>query len=215
MSIIGVDQKYVNGNLVFHKAGNEDLWYDAIGPTVHKYFEDFNGPTVTGADNSDPVGWTVSAIAGDAGDGTIAVTNEAGGAIIITADAEENDGIGIQFNNESWTLASGDPTYFGVRLKLVDVEQTDMAVGLCITDTSLIAGMTDGVYFLTADESLVVGGVCELDSSASTSASTTALAAIYANLEFYYDGAGTVRFYVDGVLVDTVNESSADRKSVV
>ena len=210
MSIINVDQKYVNGNLVFHKADNPDIWYDAIGPTVHKYYEDFNGPTVTGADNADPVGWTVTAIAGDAGAGTITVANEAGGAVIITPDATENDGIEIQFNNEAWTLTAGDPLSFHARLKVLDADQMDVLVGLCITDTTLMAGLSDGVYFLSADESAVIGGVCELDSAASTSASTATLTDVtYSELDFYYDGAGSVRFYVDGVLVDTVTETSA------
>ena len=201
--------KWVNGNLVYY-GSREDKWIDAIGPTVRKYFEDFTGPTAVGADNADPLGWTVTAIAGDAGVGTITAANEAGGAVVITPDATENDGINIQINNEAWLLASGDPLYFGIRLKLADADQTDLITGLCITDTTLNAGMSDGVYFASADETAVASGICELDTAASTSVSTATLTdAIYSVLEFYYDGSGTVRFYVDDVLVDTVSETSA------
>ena len=201
------------GNLVFY-SDREDKWIDAIGPSVRKYFDDFVGPSPLGADNADPLGWTVTALTGDAGDGTLTAANEAGGAIIITTDSTENDGINITWNNEAFTLAAGDPCYFGTRLKVSDADAVDLFVGMCITDTEMWGGVTDGIYFNSADAVATVTGIAELDSSPSTAGegtgtgSGTLVDGAYSVLEWYYDGAGTVRFYFDDVLIDTASTAS-------
>lgn len=188
-------------------------WIDAIGPDVRKVILDFNGPTPVGADNADPLGWTVTAIAGDAGDGTITAANEAGGAITITTDDTENDGINITFNNEAFTLASGDPTYFGIRLKLSDADQTDLAVGLNITETGFWNGGTsDGITYESADATAICTFTTEKDSTeTSDTAAGTLTDATYSTLEFYYDGT-TVYAYFDASLVATSTTNIPDNE---
>lgn len=204
--------KWVNGNLVYYHL-REDKWIDAIGPTVRKWIEDFTGPTPVGADNADPLGYTVTAITGDAGDGTLTAANEAGGALVITTDDTENDGINVSLNNEAFTLADGDPTYFGVRLKLGDADNSDLMVGLCISDTGMWGGLTDGIYFESADATAVCTFVTEKDSTETSDTSAgTLVDATYSELEFYHDGAGTVRAYFDNVLVATSTTNIPDNE---
>lgn len=198
--------KWINGNLVFYHL-REDKWLDAIGPSVRKWCEDFMGPVPVGAANADPLGWNVTELGG----GTAATTlmtsaNEAGGAITFTVDstAAENEGVNVSVNNEAFTLASGDPTYFGVRLKLNDADQTDLIVGLTIGDAEMWGGFTDGIYFESADETAVCTFVTEKDSTETSDVTAgTLLDDIYSELEFYFDGVSTVKAYFDNVLVAT------------
>lgn len=198
----------INGNLVFYSS-RRDKWIDAIGPTVRKHFEDFIGPTSVGADNADPLGWTITVLTGEAGTGTITAGNEAGGSVVITPDATENDGVNITWNNEAFLLAAGDPCYFGIRVKLEDADQCDLFTGLVITDTEMWGGVSDGIYFNSADEVATCTGLCELNTAASTAVgSGTFVNNVYSVLEFYYDGAGTVKFYFDDTLIDTVTAAA-------
>jgi hypothetical protein len=202
--------KYVNGNLVYY-AIREDKWIDAVGMTVRKYFEDFTGPTPVGADNADPLGWTLTNLTGDAGDSSMAVSNEAGGALVITTDDTENDGINVSVNNEAFTLASGDPIYFGVRLKVSDADATDLIVGLTIGDLEMWGGFTDGIYYESADAVATCTFVTEKDSSeTSDTAAGTLVDDTYSELEFYYDGVGTVKAYFDNELVATSTTTIPD-----
>lgn len=210
---MGIHSKHVNGNLVFYH-DREDKWLDAIGKTVRKYFEDFIGPAVSGVDNSDPVGWTMTAITGDAGDATWTIANADGGAFILTPDDTENDGVNVTWNSEAFLFAAGSPTYFGIRLKLDDADQCDLFVGMTITDTGLWGGVTDGVYFNSADETAACTGLAELNSSASTpgegdgTGSGTFVDDTYSTLEFFYNGDGSIAFYFDDVLIDTASTAS-------
>jgi hypothetical protein len=197
----GMHSKYVNGNLVFYEEGKEYRWIDAIGPTVRKYYEDFCGPVPTGADNADPLGWDIAVLAGDAGSATFTAGNEAGGALVLTTDDTEDDGINAKHNNEAWVLANDDPLYFGIRLKVSDADATDLMVGLCIDDAEMWGGITEGVYFESADATAVCTFVTESASTETSDTSAGTLTEAYHVLEFYWDGATYVHAYFDGTLV--------------
>ena len=205
----GMHSKWVNGNLVYYNDLREDKWIDAIGPTVRKYYDDFVGPSPLGADNADPLGWIVTALTGDAGAGTLTAANESGGALLITTDATEDDGINVTWNNEAFLLEVGSPTYFGTKLKVSDADAVDLFVGMCITDTEMWGGISDGIYFLSADATAACTGICELNTAASTAVSYGTLGnGTYHTLEFYYDGVTTVRMYFDDVLIETVTATA-------
>ena len=200
---MSVHSKMVNGNLIFYHT-REDKWLHGIGPTVRQWCEDFMGPTGTGLTSADPMGWTITALTGEDAATSLAAANEAGGALLITPDATENDGINMSVNNEAFTLAAGDPTYFGIRLKLLDADQCDLIVGLTIGDAEMWGGFTDGIYFESADETAVCTFVVEKDSTETSDTSAgTLLNATYNTLEFYYDGANSVKAYFDDVLIAT------------
>ena len=199
---MGIPSKIVNGNYVYYHK-RRDKWIDALGPTVRKYFDDFIVVPV-GADNADPTGWTVTAITGDAGDGTLTAGVGGGGELIITTDDTENDGINIQHTGEQWLLATGDPLYFGTRLKVNTADGTDLIVGLALTDTGLWGGVTDGIYFESADATAVCTFVTEKDSTETSDTSAgTLVDNTYSVLEFFWDGVSRVNAYFDDVLVAT------------
>ena len=200
---MSLHSKHVGNNLVFYYL-RENKWIDAIGPTVRKWFEDFTGPTSVGLTNADPMGWTIAALTGEDAATGLSAGNEAGGSLVITPDATENDGINVSVNNEAYTLASGDPIYFGVKLKVLDADQCDLMVGLIISDTEMWGGVSDGIYFQSADETAVCTFVTEKDSTPTSDAAAGTLEdGVYSTLEFYYDGVSRVDAYFDDVLVAT------------
>lgn len=192
-----MNSKWLSGNLVFYDQANPSRWLDAFGPTVCKFLEDWVGTPFITVDS--PGGWTVTLVETGAAESTIALIDGAGGLAYIITDAAENDGLSMQITSEAFKLVSGKPCYFGIRLSLEEVTQSDVLVGLCITDTTLLGGMTDGAYFRKVDGSAAVSFVLEKNSTETTGAVLTAVAATYYVLEFIFDGTN-VDSFVDGVL---------------
>ncbi len=187
--------KWVNGNLVYYEG---QRWLDAIGPEVCKFIEDFVATPFASADT--PAAWTVTLVETGTGESTVALADGAGGVLLITTDDAENDGVNMQVTKEAFKLASGKPCYFGIKFKISEAAQSDFIVGLCITDTDLLGGMTDGVYFRKVDGSADVKFVVEKDSTETESAAIhTAVADTDVTLEFFFDGTN-IDAYVNGVL---------------
>jgi hypothetical protein len=194
-----VHSKRIAGNYVEYQ-DHEKRLVSARGTDAVVFFEDFVNPGTVASDTFP--GWTSTLVEAGAGESTITLADASGGAMVITTDANEDDGINFQLKGESFGFAAAQKaTYFGIRLKVSDVTQSDLLVGLCITDTTLLGGMTDGVYFRKADASAAVEFVTEKDSSeTATAAVLTAVADTYYILEFYFDGT-SIEAFVDGVRV--------------
>lgn len=206
--------KWVNGNNLVYYDTYEYRWLDAIGPDVVKYVDHFAIVPV-GADNADPAGWTLTALVGAAGRGTFTGGATYGGELVVRCDTTENDGLNVLMAGEAFKLASNKPCYFGVKLKVSDADQTDLLIGLCITDTELWGGMTDGVYFASADATAVCSFTTEKDSTptADTSAGTL-VDDTYSILEFYWDGSKYIHAYFDGVLVASSSTNLPDDEAL-
>lgn len=114
---------------------------------------------------------------------------------LITA-ANENDGINVQLLGETFKFDSSHHSYFGIRFEINDVTQQDFILGLCITDTDLVGGMTDGMYFRSADAAATVTFVAEKDSTETETASVgTIVDDTIVDLEFYWDGTKVEAFF--------------------
>jgi hypothetical protein len=123
---------------------------------------------------------------------------------LLTTGGTENNGPSYNLKGEPFKLATGKPLWYETRIKISDITQSDFLVGLSITDTEMLGGTTDGVYFRKVDESAAVAFVTEKDSSeTSTAAVHTMVAATYVRLGFFFDGAGKVYAYVNGSIVAT------------
>jgi len=186
----------VNGNLVFYDNTQQRI-IDAIGPDVTKFILN----TAFAADDDttgDLSGFTHTAVEVGAGSSTAVLADN---TLLITAAANENDGVNLQVKGEAFDLGSGNYTYFGVNFQTNDATQTDVLAGLCITDTTLLGGMTDGAYFECLDGSTDINFVLEKDSTETTSASAVGTLADATNvtLEFIFDGTN-VDAWVDGTL---------------
>lgn len=202
-------QKTVNGQLVYYESGYEYRWLDAFGPAVNKVLEEFVHGRVASADTL--AGWTTTLVEGGGGESTVAlVQGSDSGELLLTSDAADNDGINLQLLGEAFKFAGNLPLYFGIKLKANEATQDDFLVGLCITDTDLLGGMTDGTYFRKVDGSTSVSFVCEKNSAETEVSSVLTFAAnTYYVLEFTYDGT-SINAYVDGTLVATVAASNAN-----
>lgn len=154
---------------------------------AHVYFEDFD--YYTAAD------WTVT----ETGTATQALTDVDGGVLLITNSAADNDASFSQKVGESFLFEAGKELWFKARFAVSDATQSDVVIGLQITDTTPLA-VTDGVYFIKPDDAAAMNFVVVKDSTASTaSAITTVVAATYMTVGFYYNGSDSVSYFVNDV----------------
>lgn len=193
---MGMHSRWVGGNLIYFDTAPY-RWLDGWGPSLCKFVENFVG-TPTDDTTGMPTAFTCTAV----GSSTAVNAATAGGGLLITTGATENDGINAQVKGEAFKLVAGKPLYFGIRLKVSEATQSDLLVGLCITDTDLLGGMSDGVYFRKVDGSTDVKVVVEKDSTETESAAVLTADTSFHILELFWDGAALTA-YVDGVAVAT------------
>jgi hypothetical protein len=170
----------------------EDTIFAAMGqlaPTkFHTYMEDFDYYTAAN--------WTVTETQAGA---TQALTDGDGGLLLLTNSAADDDLVALQKVGESYRFAAGKKLWFEARLKVSDATQSDLTVGLQITDTSPL-DVTDGVFFIKADGSTSVTLRVEKNNTASTATVGTMANDTFITLAFYYDGVSQVVYAVNGVV---------------
>lgn len=147
----------------------------------------------------------------EAGDGSATEVLGAGGALVITNDAADNDLDAFQWAGgtgavaETFKFAAGKKLQFAARFKLLEVLQADLMIGLYITDTDPIGGVSDGIYFRKVDGDATLSLVAEKDTVESAVEVTDLVADTYVTAEFYYDGSNAkIMAYIDGALAGSV-----------
>lgn len=195
--------RYVNGSLAFYDTHRMRI-IDAIGTDVVKWdlkADDFQD---TGGTGTDPRGYVTTVVEVGTGTTEAEASDEDGVTVELVTAQNENDGITLQRVGEAFK-ASGRDIYFGISLESNDATQSDFLVGLAISDTDPLGGVTDGIYFEKLDGGTGISSVTEKDStetqndSLGTYANDTAV-----DLDIYYDdSASTVYFFVDGAQVAT------------
>jgi len=192
-----VNAKRIQGQLVYTATHGKRI-VGVVGPDAVAYENDFlSGP---GTDATFDDDWTVTRVEAGAGESTATRTDGVGAALLITTDAADNDGINMQAIGEAFKLASGNVVYFGCRLKASATTQNDFFVGLAITDTDILGGVTDRIGFEKLDAVTAVKAMLEKDSTETLSATLATLDTSYHTYEFYFDGTN-VEFFIDGVMV--------------
>src|SRR3990167_570324 len=161
---------------------------EAFGANVVKDIIDFNGGEPHNAGELD-LTWTVTRVEAGAGESTFAVIDGVGGIGRITTDAAENDGINAQRIGEAYELTADQ----------------DLFLGLAITDTDILGGVTDRIGFEKLDGAADLTFMVEKNSTETLSASLyTVVAATAFDAEFYWDGPNnTLEVFVNGVSVAT------------
>ena len=154
----------------------------------HTYFEDFDYYT---AGN-----WTVTETQAGA---TQALANGDGGLLLLTNSAADDDLNALQKVGESFLFAAGKRLFFEARFKVSDATQSDVVIGLQITDTTPL-DVSDGVFFIKADGSTTVNLLVEKNGTATTSSVTTLANDTFITLGFAYDGASAIEYSVNGVV---------------
>lgn len=156
---------------------------------------------------------TAEYVAGDwtttnAGSGTVAInTGSAAGAaagqLVLTGGAADDALIAIQNKLECFKFVAGKKLYFSARFKLNDVTQSDIAIGLQVTDTTPLA-VVDGLFFRKDDGDAFLDFVaCKNSSETQKTAVATLVNDTFVKVAFYYDGAD-LAVYVDDVAVGKV-----------
>jgi len=191
--------RYIRGALAFYE-GHRMRLVDATGSEVFKYEL---LPDILEPDGTDPRGWTTTVVeAGGGGDTNFSENDTAGRVGTITTDNAENDGGSYQLQGAIFELTSDQDVYVGCELQINDVDQTDLFFGLAVTDTALLGGVADGVYFESVDGSAAISTVTEKSASETQNDSQgTLVDATDIILEFYFDGT-SVYFFIDGVEVE-------------
>ena len=170
--------------------GEQSLFAELGQPAAtifHTYFEDFD--YYTAGD------WTVTET--DSG-ATQALADGDGGLLLITNTAADNDLVSLQKKGESFRFESGKALFFEARFKVSDATQSDVVIGLQITDTTPL-DVTDGVFFIKADGAATVDFRVEKNNTATTASAMATMADdTYIRLGFYYDGSSAVQYFVNG-----------------
>lgn len=188
--------RYFQGNLLFYDTHRKSL-VDAVGADVIKYSDDFvHG---VGADAQFDNFWTATRTEAGAGESTMTREDVVGGVLRITTDAADNDGVNAQLLGESFKLVAGNVVYFGIRMKANEATQNDFFVGLAITDTDILGGVTDRIGFEKLDGVTDVKAMLEKDSTETLTASLLTLNTSWHTYEFYLAEDGKVEFFIDGV----------------
>lgn len=161
-------------------------------PRFHTYMEDFD--YYTAGD------WTVTETQAGA---TQALADGDGGLLLITNTAADNDLVALQKVGESFRFASGKKLFFEARFKVNDATQSDVVIGLQITDATPL-DVSDGVFFIKADGAATVNLLVEKNNTATTTSSVaTMVDDTFITLGFYYDGASAIEYSVNGVVKGT------------
>jgi hypothetical protein len=211
MDVIG---QRIAGAIVYTDRNMRRRIYDAIGGNVIKYIDRFMKPVLAAADA--PVDWTVTLVEAGAGESTITKPDGVDGGLLFTTDAAASDGINIQLKGEGFKLNTNcQALYFYARLQASEATQIAWLVGLCITDTTLIGGMTDGIYFKKADDATTMTANTDKNSTITSTNVGAFAAATDIELEFFYDkNTGAVEFYVNGTLVATHTTNIVDDEDI-
>jgi len=170
--------------------------------SAHVWFDDFDSYAA-----GDWVITTTEAGAGNAGEALISAD---GGILVLTNDDADDDNDFLQWAGgagaviESFRFQAGKKLWFKARFKVSDATQSDIVMGLQITDTSPLA-VTDGVYFLKADGSTSLQCLVTKNSTSSTLATAATLADdTYVAVGFYYDGEQSVQVFANDVRAGTL-----------
>ncbi len=180
--------------------------YVAPDPTrCHTWFDDF--------DDYVAAEWTIT----ETGSGTRAVGNEDGGILVITNATSDNDKNALQWSGatngstvETFKWAATQSMWFKARLKLLEVTQTDLFIGLYTTNTDPVSGVVDGLYFSKTDGSASLVFNATKNSTSSSVTAATLTDATYFTCGFWWDSSlGVLTVYYNGnpvgVLTDTTN----------
>lgn len=149
--------------------------------------------------------WTITTT----GTGTVALVDGNGGLVAITNSAADNDAVFLQTVKESFFPVVGKKTFFKTRVKVSDATQSDLLVGLQITDTTPLDA-TDGIYFYKADDAATVSIFVRKNA---TTGSTTAVVGTltddtFVELAWFYDGIDRLYYAFNGTIIGFLDASA-------
>lgn len=165
---------------------------------VHTYWNDFD--VYTAAD------WTETAVSVGTGTSASTIADADGGIIALVTAANENDGAWYEAQGESFLIETGKKAWIKVRFSVTDATQSDIVFGLASTSTAP-QGADYRFLFESVDGSAAIYFNVDDNTTDSDSSTVATLAdSTYVVLAAYYDGAGTIKLYADGVHITTMSD---------
>lgn len=181
-----------------------------LGPDnedFHYFFDDF--------DDYAAGDWVITTTETGTGSATEAVGDIDGGALVITNAAGDNDNDFLQWaggagaTTETWKFETGKALQFKARFKVSDATESDVVIGLQITDTTPLA-VSDGIFFQKDDGDTNLDFHVVKDSSATDVTAITTLADdTFVTVEAYYDGSGPIHLFVNDAHVGSAAVTNA------
>ena len=196
------------GNQIYWNTHRERIVY-AIGPGVEASVNLANDIAT-----EDPAGWATTVV--EIGAGTTELSGSPTQGLIgrITNAANDNDGGQYQAPGQTFRCVSGMKWYAGIGFTASEANTSDLLFGVCVTDTTLIGGMTDGVYMESLAGGTGISVVTEKDSSETQTDSLGTMSTSAQVWEMFWDGTN-ISYYIDGVLVATVSSGNiADNEAL-
>ena len=147
----------------------------------------------------------------EVGTGTRALGAVAGGVLVVTNAAADNDGNFFQLVAAPFgVLVANKKAVFRARFKVLEILQADLVMGFQLTDTTPLDA-TDGIFFQKDDGDALLDIYVEKNTTTgrnSQAGVATLVADTFVTLGIYYDGAGYAHFYVDDARVWSLDASS-------
>ena len=154
--------------------------------------------------------WTITTTEAGTGSATEALGDADGGVLVVTNDAADNDADFFQKVGESFLMEAGKAAWFKARFKVSDATQSDFVMGLQITDTTPLDA-TDGIYFQKDDGDANLDFYVRKDATTGSNSATaiaTVVSDTYLSVGWYYDGKGSVKYYVNDAHIGTLDASA-------
>ena len=155
--------------------------------------------------STDTLNWTITKV----GTGTIALTDGSFGELLLTNSAADNDAINVNKVGEFFRPVSGKKMWMKARFKVSDATESDFAIGLAITDTTMITagggangdGCTDGIFFSKDDGDTQLDFQTQLDTTTGQNRATNiaTVGTSYMTVGFEYDGKRNINYFVNDV----------------
>jgi hypothetical protein len=200
---MGTTTRFTNGVTNAEKDATLGFMGQPDPTKFHSYFNDFD--TYAAGD------WTITKTEAGAGSATQALTAGPGGLLLLTNDAADNDAQFFQLTVASFALVASKRAFFKARFKVSDATQSDLQIGLIVTDTTPLDA-TDGIYFMKDDGDANLDVYVRKDATTGSNSATAVATLVndtYVTVGFFYDGRGKVHYFVDDVKVEQLDASSS------
>jgi len=173
---------------------------------VHRFFTHFDAPWDTNQ-------WDINTVEAGSGSASEAVGDEAGGVLTLTNDDADDDADQVIYKTESFKLAAGKRLYAEFRVKASEATQIDIALGLIASeDLTAVADNlpADGVVWKSDDGDTHLDFCSSKDGTDEKNEEEGTLDTDWHVFAFYFDGAGTITPYLDGVAGTPIETTICD-----
>jgi len=142
------------------------------------------------------LGWIVTDSVGAT---TVVMFDTTGGVVRFTNNAGDNAGRNMQWNCEPFFLGHDEEIIFEAKVKMTDATQSDLLIGLFITNDNLLIDGTDGIGFYKVDAIDSLWAI-SLESSVGDTVKMDYKVVVgqWMTLRMVVRDSSTVRFTVDG-----------------